>query len=418
VLHTITAELHPLRYDHKPTPEMTPSPPTADQFVDLVVNSLRSGSFRRLVLAKPRTKETCPRITVREIVVRKEVMLSVVSSFPTNDITKNVAIDDGIQLIRTHMTTSYLRAHLTTSTEQIDLSANKKGTVTIHRQGIANADVPVERGHDRVKKRFVAQDRPYLTEVGITDRGGHIIPAMARKWKQINKFVEILDGAIRSSALAEQPIVKVVDFGSGKGYLTFALHDHLSTSLGKQADVTGVELRADLVDHCNLAARRVSAESLGFVCGDIATSLNVTDFDVMVALHACDTATDLAIHQAIVAQASIVVCSPCCHKELRPQMKFPDGVSAVFRHGVHVGLEADMVTDTIRALLLEANGYDAKIFEFVGLEETSKNKMILAVKRGVSDADGQQRAAAHREVAAVKSFYGVKTHHLETLLNA
>jgi Methyltransferase domain len=139
---------------------------------------------------------------------------------------------------------------------------------------------------------------------------------------------------------------------------------------------------------------------------------------VVVALHACDTATDLAIHQAITAGASIIVCSPCCHKELRAQMKIPTELAAVFRHGVHVGLEADMVTDTIRALLLEAHGYDTKIFEFIGLEETSKNKMILAIKRTETQSEVELRAAALQEVATLKSFYSITTQQLETLLLA
>jgi hypothetical protein len=404
---------------------MTSSQPITEAFLQLLSDSLSDGTFRRLVLAKPRTADSCPRITVREVLIRKELMLSIVSSFPTSDITKNVGLPEGIQVISAHILSTYLRVHLTTAVEQIDLSANKKGTVTIHRQKVGGTELTAERRHDRVKKRFVPQDRPYLTEVGITDRAGQVIPSMARKWKQINKFVEILDGAIRSSSLAEQSNVNVVDFGSGKGYLTFALHDHLRTSLDKQAGVTGVELRSELVDQCNLAARRVSAEGLTFVCGDIGTtrfatrsSQSTSAFDVMVALHACDTATDLAIHQAIVAQSSIVVCSPCCHKELRPQMRIPEALNSVFRHGVHLGLEADMVTDSLRALLLEANGYDTKIFEFIGLEDTSKNKMILAIKRAPSDADVEQRVAANREVATVKSFYGITAHHLETLLNA
>jgi Methyltransferase domain len=210
---------------------MATSPDHVHEFTELTRQALSSGSFRRLVLAKPRSAEQCPRITVREVLIRNEVMLSFVSSFPTNDITKNLSVADGMTLIGTHLAESYLRAHLTTASGQVDLLANKKGTVSIHHQRVAASDAPVERSHDRVKKRFVAQDRPYLTEVGITDRSGQLVPSMARKWKQINKFVEVLDTAIRSSVVAGQAVISVVDFGSGKGYLTFALHDHLTNAL-------------------------------------------------------------------------------------------------------------------------------------------------------------------------------------------
>ena len=234
---------------------------------------------------------------------------------------------------------------------------------------------------------------------------------MSRKWKQINKFVEIFIQAIELSSLPADKPIEVVDFGSGKGYLTFAINDYLQKSLHNHSRVTGVELRTELVDLCNTAARKLSLAGLDFVCGDITTHAPA-QVDVMIALHACDTATDHAIHYGIRAGASIIMCSPCCHKQIRPQMHSPELLKPMLQYGVHLGQQAEMVTDAMRALLLEAHGYSTRVFEFVSLEHTNKNKMILAVKNKTASDNGE----VLQQVAALKEFYGIKEHCLELLL--
>ena len=248
-----------------------------------------------------------------------------------------------------------------------------------------------------------------------------LVPAMARKWKQINKFVEVMAHALDSAGLGAQAPLNVVDFGAGKGYLTFALHDWLrrqAQGAPRALDVVGVELRPELVRLCNEAAARCGLAGLRFEAGDV-SSFVPARLDVMIALHACDTATDHAIHTGIRAGAAIVMCSPCCHKQVRPQMQTPDLLKPMLQHGIHLGQEAEMVTDGLRALLLEAHGYDAQVFEFVALEHTSKNKMILAVRRR-ERADAPQalrrRAQALAQIAEIKRFYGIREQCLETLL--
>jgi SAM-dependent methyltransferase len=207
----------------------------------------------------------------------------------------------------------------------------------------------------------------------------------------------------------------VIDFGSGKGYLTFALHDYLHTVLRMEAKVTGVELRESLVDLCNATAVKMGCKGLYFLCGDVETY--APEFcDVMIALHACDTATDYAIHYGIRSQASIIMCSPCCHKQIRTQMHIPELLKPMLQYGVHLGQEAEMVTDTLRALLLEANGYSTKVFEFVSTEHTDKNKMILALKRRSGDKNSVLSQQALEHITALKKFYAIREHCLESLL--
>ena len=407
-----------------------------EQFLLVAERSILEGTFTKAVLAKPRTGTDVERVTARLVSVRGENVLSCVYSQPTKDSTKNIPIADVRATFRGLLQASFLRGHLLSATENFDLSISKKGKAVLHQvkvsasaKGLATsaenpldpADEPVQvaeavaPAHDRVKQRFVDVNRQYLVDLGVTLEDGRVVPAMARKWKQINKFVETLDDALKVSALCKSDSVRVVDFGAGKGYLTFALHDHLQNTLGKTTTVTGVELRDSLVIEANGIALKNNSEGLQFVCGDIATVATEGAVDVMVALHACDVATDMAIHRGITAGASIIVCSPCCHKDVRRQMQSPEVLQPLLQFGVHLGQEADMVTDTIRALLLEASGYDTKVFEFVGLEHSGKNKMILGVARTQPDTARAEQALA--QVAALKKFYSISHQRLETLLN-
>jgi len=221
--------------------------------------------------------------------------------------------------------------------------------------------------HDRERARRLPLDRPFLAELGIVDERQRVVPALARKWRQIDKFLEVLDHALDGLPPgATRAPIRVVDFGCGKGYLTFAVHEHLRRRYGVAPQVTGVELRAELVDFCNGVAARAECVGLTFVEGDL-RSYPPGDVDVMIALHACDTATDHAIELGVRAGADVLVCSPCCHKELRPQMSRPRLLTGLLRHGIHLGQEAEMVTDSLRALLLETCGYEARVFEFVSL---------------------------------------------------
>ena len=265
--------------------------------------------------------------------------------------------------------------------------------------------------HNREKKRYIDINSSFLVELGVTDSQHNLIPAMSRKWKQINKFIELFSQAVALSSLAVDKPVEVVDFGSGKGYLTFAINDYLDKSLYKDSQVTGVELREELVDLCNIAAQNLQHGGLKFVCGDIATHAP-EQVDVMIALHACDMATDHAIHYGIRAKAEIIMCAPCCHKQIRPQIHSPALLKPMLKYGVHLGQQAEMVTDAMRALLLEANGYNTRVFEFISLEHTNKNKMILAVKNKTDSDNGE----VLQQVAAIKEFYGIKEHCLERLL--
>ena len=398
---------------------LPPQTTALPRFLELLQRGLADGGFVKLALGKHRGADgSLERVLVRRVVLRGEDQLSFVYRHQTKDVTKNLPLAAALAVIAELVEDSFDHAHLLTTTHDIQLSVTKKGERSLRVGKLARGTGPAEAAppasHDRAKHRLLDIATPFLVELGVTDTQHRLIPAMARKWKQINKFVEVLSHALDSAGLASAASLGVLDFGSGKGYLTFAVHDHLQRR-GITPQVSGVELREDLVSLCNGAVQRLGLQGLAFEHGDVRSHASDT-VDIMIVLHACDTATDHAIHRGIRAGAAIILCSPCCHKQLRPQMRSPALLEPMLQHGIHLGQQAEMVTDGLRALLLQAQGYEAQVFEFVALEHTSKNKMILAVKRGLPSP--QARAALGTQIADIKAFYGISEHCLETLIRS
>ena len=403
-----------------------------ERFLEALAQGMADGGLVRVLLSKPLDKgDDLERVTARPIVLRGERVLSFVFKHRTKDITKNEPMADALATIADLVGARFAHAHLFARDAELQLMMSRKGRYTLHRAkpnaadatraAVADARDDEPAQHDRQKQRYLGLDAPFLVELGVTTARHELVPAMARKWKQINKFVEVMSHALESAGLGATAPLNVVDFGAGKGYLTFALHDWLrrqAAGAPRALDIVGVELRPDLVELCNDAIAKCRLDGLRFEAGDV-SSFVPERLDVMIALHACDTATDHALHTGIRAGASIIMCSPCCHKQIRPQMQMPSLLKPMLQHGIHLGQQAEMVTDGLRALLLEAHGYDAQVFEFVALEHTSKNKMILAVRRqGAQDTPQAQRRRDDvlAQIAELKHFYGIREHCLETLL--
>ena len=419
--------------------------PTLQHFKQLLTHSLEQKRWLRLLLAKPQGAEAgLQRVMVRPLVLKGLTVLSFVYSYTTRDITKNLPLPEGLARIDELMGCSFRNAHLTTPDGETQLVLSRKGKAQLSVHGPAHAsarpggadrvpgaakapvaepgtlpqgatasDTPAATvAHDRPKQRWLDINRPFLVALGVTTAQHQLVPAMARKWKQINKFVEIFAHALASSGLKQVQQIRVVDFGAGKAYLSFAVHDWLRHTQGLQAEVVAVELREDLVAHGQRIVSELGLQGMRLEQGDV-RQWRAGPMNVMMALHACDTATDHAIHLGIRGGAEIILCSPCCHKQLRPQLLSPHPLRSVFQHGIHAEQQAEMVTDSLRALLLDAHGYDTQVFEFVALEHTRKNKMILAVKRRVTKAP----AVALAQVQELKLYFGVREQCLESLLS-
>ena len=410
--------------------------PARERFLQRLAQAAEGAGWQRLLLAKPvaagagaSAEDAALRVQVRPLLLRGQAHLSFVSSHATKDITKNLPLAEGLAQVARLLGSSFRNAHLHTAAEEVQLVLSKKGKghltvhalaapASTHADAHADAQSEAPATHDRAKQRWLTLDRPFLAALGVATAQGTLVPAMARKWKQINKFVEIFAHALDTSGLADQPAIEVVDFGAGRAYLTFAVHDWLTHTRCLPARVTGVELRPDLVAEGNASITRLGLRGLRLQQGDLRNRRDwqAEPMDVMIALHACDTATDHAIHLGLQAGAKVILCSPCCHKQLRPQLLSPHPLKSIFQHGIHAEQQAEMLTDSLRALLLESRGYDTQVFEFVTLEHTRKNKMILAVQRRQPRAD--LAGAALAQVAELKQFFGVREQALEDLLNS
>src|SRR5476651_1439268 len=384
------------------------------QFLSLLDTSLSQNAFIKLVLAKyVGTEVDLQRINIKPLTVKDQPCLSFVYRYKTRDITKNFTLEDGVVAIAELLPASFKNAHLLSVTDEAQLEYSKKNKSSLFKSKPQQLREAPSAEHNREKNRFLDLTRPFLADLGVTNAKHELIPAMSRKWKQINKFIEVFSHALTTSPLKLDQPVRVADFGSGKGYLTFAIHDYLRNTLNAEGEVTGVELREDMVNLCNTAAAKLEHPGLTFQHGDVRTVAR-SELDVMIALHACDIATDYAIHMGIRSGASIIMCSPCCHKQIRLQIQSPTLLRPMLQYGLHMGQQAEMVTDSLRALLLEACGYETKVFEFISLEHTNKNKMILAVKR----AESVKSTDLLAKIQELKVFYGIQEQCLETLLQA
>jgi hypothetical protein len=326
--------------------------------------------------------------------------------FETRDEVKNIALPRAKMTIADMLGNDFLNADLFTTTADYSLQFNKKRKGRFFQKAASQSEKPSQE-HNRQKHRFIqAENNPYLPAMGVTNAKGDILKDGQRKFRQINKYIEIIDALIRQQALPSD--AHIVDMGSGKGYLTFALYDYLHHQMNWGISMTGIELRSNLVEFCNDLANKSEYQQLEFLSKDI-HDYHPEKINMLIALHACDIATDIAIAKGIQADAEIIVVAPCCHKQVRKAMKHENELSAVLKHGILEERQAELITDGIRALLLEAHGYQTKVFEFISTEHTSKNLMITAVK-------SKPKEGALAQVQAIKKQFGIEFHYLEKLL--
>ena len=396
---------------------MNPSPSThlntRARWLAFVREAIHGNQVASLTLGDYRGPDkTLKRVLVRPVMLRAGFHLSFVFRHKTRDITKNLAPEEGLTKIEALFGSEFFSGHLATPARTIDARLKNEGAgkVTI---GPARADVVVSDAHDREKKREVSVSHAgWLRGLGVTTADGKVAQGMEAKFRQIHRFVELLQPLIASLPQDPGRPLEVVDMGCGKGYLTFAACEFLKRSAHSGAVVRGIESREALVDLCNRVAMENGFKHLTFEAGTIADAV-VERADVVIALHACDTATDDAIAKGIRADASLIVVAPCCHHELRPQIKSPPVLAPALGHGILLDRQSEFVTDALRAGLLEWAGYETRVFEFISPEHTNKNLMITATKRPHSD--GLDRAAGHvRELAA---FYGIQHQRLAHLLD-
>ena len=380
------------------------------EFTALFKESIDKDNFVRLTLSRNIDKSASLRkAIIKLVVIKKQLHFSVVYRHATNDITKNYGVNDGYKIIDDLMETTFLNAALFNTVSDWFYELNN-GKERLYSNKATFKEVPA-KVHDKQKPKLIV-DTSYLVQLGILDKKGRVQKDKGAKYKQIKKFVEVIESLLKKNPdLSKNGTIQIYDMGSGKGYLTFALYDFLTNNAQIDVNLTGVEARPELVEFCNELAKKDNFKNLSFQEGFI-SNFTLPKTDILIALHACDTATDDAIHKGIEAGAQLIICAPCCHKQIRKQFDATSPLDAITDFGILKERQAEVVTDTIRALLLEANGYKARVFEFISTDHTGKNVMIVGQKdNGVIEKD-----KINQKIDALKKSFGIKTHYLETLL--
>jgi SAM-dependent methyltransferase len=382
--------------------------PTArDRFLSLLQTAVHDGTLVKLTLGKHRGVDTTLKnIFVRPVTLKTGPQLSFVYRHATRDITKNLPPTEALVLLTNQIGSDFLDAHLFTPLQTVQLEIAKDGQARISIKTAASAPAAAPSIHDREREYLIPPDSPWLQALGITNDHAQPREGMSAKFRQINKFIELLSHLTTETTLPADRPFRIVDMGCGKGYLTFAAASYF----GQRAEVLGIEARAELVALCQRVVSDVRFNTLQFSAGSIAETA-LDRVDVLIALHACDTATDDAIAKGIAANAALIVVSPCCQKELRPQLTAPPILANALKHGIFQERQAEFVTDALRALLLEWAGYRTKVFEFISTEHTAKNLMIAAIKDHVPGSE-----ATAKKIREFARFYGIHSQKLASHL--
>jgi len=382
------------------------------EFLEIFKDSLEQNTFVKLTLGKYRGSEAgLENVYAEPVKIGDEIMLMFRFKYKTKDIFKNHTFEDALSNVEMHLGKEFLFGALYTIKNDIIIEYNKKREARIYRKKPTFTKVEIKT-HNKIKTRFINSRALFLNLLGITNKAGEVHSNSYDKFRQLDKFIEIVDSLYKSSELINKDKISITDFGSGKSYLTFALYQYFSHNLKKEISITGIEQRNELVELSNKAAEDCGFSGLKFINNSIKTSED-NKADIVTALHACDTATDDAIAKAINSGAEIIILAPCCQKYVRRQISIPKNMESIFKHGIFEEHISSFVTDGLRSLTLEAFGYKTKIFEFISSEHTSKNIMITAVKQKLSAGIYVDK---FKEIENIKSMFGLKDYYLDTIL--
>lgn len=378
-------------------------------FYQEIEASLKQNDYVKITLSKPLSKQNeLQNVYVRLIKIKGQPVFQVTYRYKTNDQVKNYSLKELKGIFNTLLLNTFRFATLFTLEKDVQVFISKKKKITI-KETHPSFKNKLPETHNKPKEKRIEKSA-FLSHLGICDKDGNLIPKMADKFRQINKYLEIIENLIQTTDLPKQ--INIVDMGSGKGYLTFALYDFLKNKKGLDVRVTGIELRKKLVNFCNDVAIKCNYKNLQFESKPI-EQYNNDKIDILIALHACDTATDDALYKGMMANAKLIVTAPCCHKQIRQHLKGKEPKNPILKFGIFKERQYEMLTDTLRALYLEENNYQTNIFEFVSNEHTRKNVMLVG-KKSKKKKDSKQ---IHSKIENLKNEFGVKEHYLETLLH-
>ncbi|MBQ6769745.1 MAG: SAM-dependent methyltransferase [Bacteroidales bacterium] len=382
---------------------------TLQKFLDRVAESAEQSALVKMTLSKPANRHDDLRnVYVKPVLIKEKRLFAFTYHYDRRDEVKNYAAAQMADILQEMLPARFQNAVLFTVNEDVTLLVSAKGKATLQTKKVQeNREQNLD--HDRQKTRLINPANPWWYQLGLTTREGKITADMQHKFKQIYKYAEIVESLVKPMKFGGT--VHIADMGAGKGYLTFALHEVLTHRLHLDVDIKGVEIRPDLVLKINEIIKADGLKGLEFVESSI-EAYHPEKLDVLIALHACNTATDDAIASGIKAGAELIVCAPCCHKQIRQEMERAGRFDAITRYGIFLERQAVMITDTIRALILEYFGYKTQVMEFIEMEHTPKN--VLLVGRKTSKVP--DKSCILQQINELKARYGIGRHYLEETL--
>ena len=338
----------------------------------------------QIMISNARHPESVMKIKIRPVLLKGTLLFQVNSYVGKQVFHENLSQEELILKIEKWMKEDFGQLELDSKKAKVTALVSKKGTCTVkvkkYPEGEATCMEEIPLTHNRKKQYLLEEGKPiaFLQKLGILTKEGKIVNSKYDKWKQINRYLEFVEDVIEQFDQTET--IRIIDFGCGKSYLTFVLYYYLREVKGFQVQVTGLDLKKDVIEHCNQLAKEFSFDHLRFLHGDIATFEEDEPVTMVVSLHACDTATDYAIKKATDWGAKVIFAVPCCQYEVNKQME-NEILQPFFKYGLLKERMAALMTDGIRANLLEEAGYDTQMLEFIDTTHTPKNILIRAIKK-------------------------------------
>ena len=376
-----------------------------EKYLNYVAEALNDSTLVKITLSKPAQKnDELRNIYVKPVLIKGVRLFAFTYHYERRDEVKNYNAAQMLELLGELLPSRFLNAVLFTVSEDFTLLVSAKGKTTIQTKRVQECREQ-NLDHDKQKQRLINPANPWWFLLGLTTREGKVLADMQHKYKQICKYVEIVDGVMKNVKFGDE--IHIADMGAGKGYLTFALYEYLTSRYDKKIVMEGVEIRLDLVLKINDIIEKCNLENFKFVESSI-EDYKPVKLDVLIALHACNTATDDAILKGIRNDAKLIICAPCCHKQIRQEMEKSGKTDSITRFGIFLERQAVMITDAIRALVMEYCGYKTQVMEFIEMENTPKNVLLVGRK---SDAP-IDKSAISKQINGLLEQYGVGEHYL------
>lgn len=385
--------------------------------LNILLNKCLNRQLIKIILSNPKEKEGPLKIQIRPILLKEELWFQETLYIGTKVFHKNYTAEYMQEEIVKNLTDNFKQLQLEHEEIKATVLVSKKGKITINKRTKRNEDrvVKAELSHNRAKRYIIEDGKKvdFMVDLGVMTKDGRVVKAKYDKFKQINRFLEFIEDVLPK--LNKNREITIIDFGCGKSYLTFAMYYYLKELNSIDTRIIGLDLKEEVIDKCNELSMKYGYDKLNFYKGDIKNYEGVSKVDMVVTLHACDTATDYALNKAAGWGAEVILSVPCCQHELNSQIK-NDILEPVLKYGLIKERMSALLTDALRAVILESAGYNVQILEFIDMEHTPKNILIRAVKND-KKSDLQAENIKMEKYESLREFLNVNPK-LEQLLKA